>query len=223
LWHTTLIVIVALPAEIIVGLLVALIFTRHVLGRSIFIAILVLPSVICPVVVGAIWRLMFDVQYGPISHILSLISGQQIQTSWVTNPVSVYPVILIAEIWQWSPFMFLILLAALSNVDQDLTDAASIDGAGYWATLFRISLPVIWPVMSIAILIRALDLFRIFDLVFVLTKGGPGTLTETTSIYMYISGFQQFQTSYTGAMVVVIIALLSLLVINALKRVEVWR
>ena len=221
LWHTGLIAIIALPAEIIIGLLVALIFTSHVPGRPIFIAILMLPSVICPVVVGAIWRLMFDVQYGPITHILSWIIGRPIQISWVTNPSWVYPVILIAEIWQWSPFMFLILLAALSNIDQDLIDAASIDGAGYWTTLFRISLPAIWPVMAIAILIRALDLFRIFDLVFVLTKGGPGTLTETTSIYMYISGFQQFQTSYTGAMAVVIIALLSLVVVNTLKRMEV--
>ena len=114
-------------------------------------------------------------------------------------------------------------MAALSNVNTDLTDAAAIDGAGFWATFFRISLPAIWPVMFIAILIRALDLVRIFDIVFVITKGGPGTLTETTHLYMYITGFHQFETSYTGAMVFSIIVLLSIIVVLALQRVEISR
>jgi multiple sugar transport system permease protein len=223
LWHTGLIAVIALPLEIILGLALALSFNRKIPLRSVLIAILILPSVICPVMVGAIWRLMFDVQYGPISHMLSVLLGRSFQVSWVSDPNWVYPVILIAEIWQWTPFMFLILLAALSNVDQELLDAAAIDGAGFWATLFKISLPSIWPVLSIAILIRALDLFRIFDLVFVLTKGGPGTLTETVSMYLYTVGFQQFQTSYAGAMAVVVIVLLSIVVINAVNRVEVLR
>jgi multiple sugar transport system permease protein len=220
LWHTGLIAAFALPAEITLGLLLAVAFTRYVPARSILIAILIVPSVICPVIVGAIWRLMFDTQYGPITHILSAVLGHSLRISWVTSPAWVYPVILIAEIWQWTPFMFLILLAALSNVDQELLDAAAIDGAGFWSTFFQISLWVIWPVMSIAILIRALDLFRIFDLVFVLTKGGPGTLTETGSIYLYITGFQQFRTSYAGAMAVIIIVLLSSIVLTALNRIE---
>jgi multiple sugar transport system permease protein len=223
LWHTGLIAIIALPLEILFGLAMALAFNRPVPLRGVFIAILILPSVICPVMVGAIWRLMFDVQYGPISHMIQNILGYQLQGSWVADPNWVYPVIIIAEVWQWTPFMFLILLAALSNVDQELLDAAAIDGAGFWAILFKVSLPSIWPVLSIAILIRALDLFRIFDLVFVLTKGGPGTMTETVSMYLYTTGFQQFQTSYAGAMSVVIIVLVSIIVLNAINRVEVLR
>ena len=119
--------------------------------------------------------------------------------------------------------MFLILLAALSNVDKNLTDAAEVDGASFWTIFFRISLPSIWPVMFIAILIRALDLVRIFDVIFVLTRGGPGTYTETTTIYMYITGFHQFETSYAGAMVFVILILLSIIVVTALRRVEISR
>jgi multiple sugar transport system permease protein len=119
--------------------------------------------------------------------------------------------------------MFLLLLAALSGVDKSQLEAASIDGAGYWRTFFRIVLPAIWPVMAIAILIRALDLFRLFDVVWALTKGGPGTMTETISIFTYVKGFQQFDTSYTAAVALAIIVLLTVLVTLALKRVQLSR
>jgi multiple sugar transport system permease protein len=223
MWHTGLITAIALPTELVLGLLLARLFLADLRAKPIFIAILLLPSVICPIVVGAVWRVMFDTRYGPITHFLSWVNGETVEITWVVDPTWVYPVILIAEVWQWFPFMFLILYAALSNVDTDLTDAASIDGAGFWTTFFRIALPAIWPVMFIAILIRLLDLVRIFDIVFVVTRGGPGTLTETTPIYMYITGFHQFETSYTGAMVFLIIVLLSIIVVTALRRVEIAR
>jgi len=103
------------------------------------------------------------------------------------------------------------------------TDAAAIDGAGFWTTFFRISLPAIWPVMAIALLIRGLDLIRIFDVVWALTQGGPGTMTETLSIYTYIQGFRQFETSYTGAIAFVVIVVLTLVVIWLLRRMEIDR
>jgi multiple sugar transport system permease protein len=114
--------------------------------------------------------------------------------------------------------MFLILLAALSNVDRSLTEAAEIDGAGYWRTFVRIVLPQIWPVMAVAILIRGLDLVRIFDIIWALTGGGPGTMTETISIYTYIQGFQQFETSYTAAIAFLVIAILTIMVVWAIRR-----
>jgi multiple sugar transport system permease protein len=129
----------------------------------------------------------------------------------------------IAEVWQWTPFMFIILLAALANVEREQLEAAEIDGAGRLRVFFRIILPAILPVLSIALLIRALDLFRIFDAVWQLTRGGPGNKTETVSIFMYIRGFQSFETSYTAALVVVLLILLSLAVTLALKRMEIAR
>ena len=119
--------------------------------------------------------------------------------------------------------MFLILLAALSNVDRSQIEAAEIDGASYGRIFFRIVLPAIFPVMMIAVLIRALDLFRLFDIVWALTGGGPGTRTETVSIYAYIQGFKQFDISYTAAIAFVVIVLLSLAVILALRRMEIAR
>jgi multiple sugar transport system permease protein len=223
LLHTAVIFALALPLELVLGLLMAQLFLEDMPGRQVFIAILVLPTVIAPLIAGAVWRLMFDHRYGPINQFVSWVWGEPATLLWTVNPNLVYPAILIAEIWQWTPFMFLILLAALSNVDRSLTEAAEIDGANVWLTFRRIVLPAIWPVMAIAILIRSLDLVRIFDVVWALTAGGPGTMTETIAIYTYVQGFRQFETSYTGAITFLIIAILTALVMIAIKRMGLAR
>ena len=221
--HTFLFLGIALPVEFALGLLLALLFLDEMPGKQVFVALLVLPIVISPIIAGAMWRLLFDNRFGPINQIISWFTGEPTTILWIVNPSFVYPAILIAEIWQWTPFMFLLLLAALSNVDRSLIEAAQIDGAGFLTTLFKITLPLIKPVIWIALLIRGLDLFRLFDIVWALTKGGPGTRTETISIYAYIQGFQQFETSYAAAMAFVIIVIHSLLVMLALRRVEIAR
>jgi multiple sugar transport system permease protein len=223
LLHTAIILLVALPFELVLGLLMAQLFLESMPGRQIFIALLVLPTVIAPLIAGAMWRLMLDNRYGPINQIIGLLWGQPTTLLWTVSPYLVYPAILLAEIWQWTPFMFLVLLAALANVDRSLTEAAEIDGAGRWLTFRRITLPAIWPVMAIAILIRSLDLIRIFDVIWALTEGGPGTMTETISIYTYVQGFKQFETSYTGAITFLIIALLTVLVTQAIRRMGLAR
>ncbi len=223
LGHTLLITAIALPLELLIGLLMALLFLERMPGRAIFVSLLVLPTMIAPIVAGATWRLLFDNRYGPINQILGWFAGEPMTVLWVIKPHLVYPAILLAEIWQWTPFMFLILLAALSNVDKNLTEAAEIDGASTWRIFWRIVMPAIWPVMAIALLIRGLDLFRLFDVVWALTKGGPGTMTETISIYTYIQGFRQFETSYTAAIAFLVIVMLSVVVIFALRRMEIAR
>ena len=216
--HTLLITAIALPLELILGLALAYLFLERMPGRQIFVSLLVLPTIISPIVAGATWRLMFDNQYGPINQIIGWFAGHPVAALWTVNPRLVYPAIIFCEIWQWTPFMFLILLAALSNVDKSLTEAAEIDGAGFWRTFRRIVLPAIWPVMAIAILIRGLDLVRIFDIIWALTQGGPGTSTETVSIYTYSQGFKQFETSYTSAIAFLVIALLTIVVTYAIRR-----
>lgn len=223
LGHTLFIAAVALPIELIAGLAMALLFLDRMPGRQVFVALLVLPTMIAPIVAGATWRLLFDNRFGPINQILGWITGEPQAILWTIRPEYVYPAILIAEIWQWTPFMFLILLAALSNVDSSLTEAAEIDGASPLRIFWKIVLPAIWPVMTIALLIRGLDLFRIFDVIWALTQGGPGTRTETISIYTYIQGFRQFETSYTAAIAFLVIFLLTVGVIMALKRMEFAR
>ena len=223
LLHTISFTAIALPLELILGLLMAQLFIDHLPGRQIFVALLVLPVVVSPIVAGATWSLMFDNRFGPINQIISWVMGEEVTLLWTISPNLVYVAILAAEVWQWTPFMFLLLLAALSAVDKSQLEAASIDGAGYWRIFFRIVLPAIWPVMAVAILIRGLDLFRLFDIVWALTRGGPGTMTETISIFAYVKGFQQFETSYTGAVALMIIIMLSFVVIMALRRVDLSR
>jgi multiple sugar transport system permease protein len=223
LGHTAFFTVIALPLELILGMAMALLFLERMPGRQVFVALLVLPTVISPIVAGATWRLMFDNRFGPINQIVGWIVGEPTAILWLVKPDFVYPAILLCEVWQWTPFMFLILLAGLSNVDQSQIEAAEIDGAGYWRIFFRIVLPAIRPVLAIVLLIRALDLVRLFDIVWALTKGGPGTMTETISIYAYVQGFQQFETSYTAAIALLVIVILSVLVIWALKRIEIAR
>lgn len=223
LMHTGLITVIALPVELLLGLFMALLFLERMPGRQVFVALLVLPTMIAPIVAGATWRLLFDNRFGPINQVIGWINGEPTPILWTISRDFVYPAILIAEVWQWTPFMFLLLLAALSNVDQSLTEAAEIDGASGWTVFRRIMLPAIWPVMAIAMLIRGLDLFRMFDVVWALTQGGPGTMTETISTYAYVQGFRQFETSYTAAIAFLVIVLLSVVVIAALRRMEISR
>jgi multiple sugar transport system permease protein len=221
--HTAIFTIIALPIELVFGLAMAYLFLERIPGRQIFIALLLLPTVLSPIIAGATWRLLFDHRYGPINQILGWLAGHPVPIIWIINPKTVYPAILICEIWQWTPFMFLILLAALSNVDKSQLEAANLDGAPWRMTFFSIVLPAIWPVMAIAILIRGLDLARLFDIVWGLTQGGPGTMTETISIYTYSAGFKQFEISYTAAIAFLVIAILTVIVTWALKRMEIAR
>jgi multiple sugar transport system permease protein len=218
LLHTFLITAIALPVELLLGLAMAYLFLEKMPGRQIFISLLVLPTIISPIVAGATWRLLFDNRYGPINQILGWFVGHPVAALWTVKPALVYPAILFCEIWQWTPFMFLILLAALSNVDKSQLEAAELDGARFPRVFRLIVLPAIWPVMAIAILIRGLDLFRIFDIIWALTQGGPGTMTETISIYAYTQGFKQFETSYTAAIAFLVIFILTVVVVWAIRR-----
>lgn len=223
LMHTAAITAIALPLELFLGFLLAQLFLDRMPGRQIFVALLVLPTVISPIVAGATWRLMFDVRFGPIGQILSFFAGEPVNIMWTINPSFVYPAIIVCEVWQWTPFMFLLLLAALSNVDQSQLEAAELDGASYWRVLRQIIVPAITPVVAVAVLIRGLDLFRIFDIIWALTEGGPGSMTETISLYTYVIGFVQFDTSYTAAVAFLVVAILTAIVTFALRRMELAR
>ncbi len=221
--HTGIITAVALPIQLVLGLLLAFHFLDDRPFKRLFVALLIIPAVISPMVAGSMWRLMFDDRYGPINQIVGWIVGERISLLWTIKIGLAYPAIIVCDVWQWTPFMFIILLAALSNVDGEQLDAASIDGATTWQSFRYVSLPAIWPVMMIALLIRGLDLIRLFDIVWQLTRGGPGSVTETISIYMFVRGFQEFETSYTGAMVVVLLILFTAALVVALRRMEIVR
>lgn len=221
--RTLLFTAVALPIELVLGYLLAILFLEKIPLKAALISIILLPTIISPIVAGATWRLMLDQRFGPVNQIISWLAGTDVKLLWTISANLVWPAILIAEVWQWTPFMFLLLYAALSNVDREQLEAAQIDGASWWMTFRRIVLPAIMPVMFIAVLIRALDLFRVFDLVWTMTQGGPGTATETLSIYAYQMAFREFEISYSAAIAFLVILMLTVIVVAALRRVEVSR
>jgi multiple sugar transport system permease protein len=223
LGRTFLIMAVALPIQFALGLLLALHFQAERPLNKVFVALLVLPAVISPMVAGSMWRLMLDNRFGPVNQIISFFAGEPVVLMWTVRGSLPFWSIVIAEVWQWTPFMFIILMAAIANVDRDQVHAAALDGARRPSIFRHVIWPAIRPVVVIAILIRALDLFRIFDAVWQLTRGGPGTRTQTLSVYMYIQGFQGFETSYVAALVVVLGLGLSVLVMLALRRVGIDR
>lgn len=223
LLRTVLFTAVALPVELVLGYFLAVLFVEKLPLKPVLISIILLPTIISPIVAGATWRLMFDQRFGPVNQIIGWLTGSEVKLLWTVNADLVWPAILIAEVWQWTPFMFLLLYAALSNVDTEQLEAAEIDGASRWMTFRRIVLPAIMPVLFIAVLIRALDLFRLFDVVWTMTQGGPGTATETLSIYAYQMAFREFEISYSAAIAFLVIVLLTVLVVAALRRVEIAR
>jgi multiple sugar transport system permease protein len=223
LGFTFLIMAVALPLQLLLGMLLALHFQADRPLKKLFVALLVLPAVISPMVAGSMWRLMLDQKFGPVNQIISWFTERPVVLLWTIKGSLPFWAITIAEVWQWTPFMFVILLAALANIDRDQIDAASLDGANRWQSFWHVVVPAITPVLVIALLIRGLDLFRIFDAVWQLTRGGPGNRTETISIFMYIKGFQGFETSYMAALVVLLAVVLTTVVMLALRRVELNR
>lgn len=223
LLRTILFTAVALPIELFLGYMLAVLFLEKIPLKAALTSIILLPTIISPIVAGATWRLMLDQRFGPINQIISWFAGRDVKLLWTVNADLVWPAILIAEVWQWTPFMFLLLYAALSNVDREQLEAAQIDGASWWMTFRRIVLPAIMPVLFIAVLIRALDLFRVFDVIWTMTQGGPGTATETLSIYAYQMAFREFEISYSAAIAFLVILLLTVIVVSALRRVEVSR
>lgn len=223
LLHTAIIFAVALPLELALGLMMAQLFLDHLPGRQIFIALLVLPTVIAPLIAGAMWRLLLDNRYGPVNQIVSWVWGEPVTLLWTVNPALVYPAILLAEVWQWTPFMFLVLLAGLQAIPQEPYEAARVDGASAWQTFRHVTLPLLKPAILIALLLRTMDLLRVFDQIFILTEGGPGFATETVSLYIYRTAFRFGDFGYAAAMSFVLLALtntISVLYIRLLQRQE---
>lgn len=194
---------VAIIVEFLLGLGIALLISQETRLLGPIQTILVMPMMITPVVVGLIWRFMFNTDLGVINWALSSIgiSGPL----WLGNPSTALVSVIIADVWEWTPFMALIMLAALQSLPREPMEGAVVDGASRRQAFMTIVLPLIRPAIFIALLLRAIDAFRAFDLFYVLTQGGPGTSTEVLSLYTYKWGFKFFELGYASALAYVMI------------------
>jgi multiple sugar transport system permease protein len=208
--NTGLIVVVGVALEFLVGLCLALMLVDSPVLKRFVLPIFILPVMMVPIVVGLAWRMLWDNQFGAVNAAIRFFFGNDVNIIWLGHQDTAIIAMIVTQVWQWAPFMFIILLAALSSVNPELYEAAVLDGANWWHSLIDITLPSIRHIIAVAVLFRALDAFKIFDLVYMFTKGGPGTSTETVSWYIYQLGFQFFRMGYASAISYLILIMLSL-------------
>lgn len=221
--HTLVYTIIALTFEFLLGLGLAVLLNRAMRGRSFFRAALLVPMMLPPVVVGVVWRLMLNPNFGAINGTLKGVGLNTDALTWTASPTLAFASVIMVDIWQWTPFMFLILLAGLQAIPEEPYEAALIDGSSAWQTFRHITLPLLKPAILIALLLRTMDLLRVFDQIFILTEGGPGSATETVSLYIYRTAFRFSDFGYAAAMSFVLLLLtnvISLLYIRLLQRQE---
>jgi multiple sugar transport system permease protein len=192
LWLTVFFSVVNVALEFLLGLGLALAMTRNFRGRGLIMSILIIPLFISPVIVGQAWALLLQRPFGPTNYVLSQLLGFDVAIGWLTQAPWNYIAIIIADVWQWTPFMFVILLAGLTAIPPNLYEAAELDGVDGWQAFWTITLPLLSPMILLAITFRLLDAVKLFDTIFIMTGGGPGTNTYTSSFYLYTIGFTQF-------------------------------
>lgn len=219
--RTLLIVVVAVGLEFCIGLLIAYGLYNLVAGARVFNVFLMMPNIITPVVSGLFLRWVFVPDWGLIDVTLNTfgMSGPDFLGSAFWARVTV----ILADMWQYTPFLILVLFAGLNTVDRSQIEAAQIDGVGPWNMLLRIMVPNIRPVILFVLAIRLMDSFRFFDQIFVLTAGGPGTATETLTMYTYVTGFRllDFGTaSALGVLTLIIEMIVVLVLIRIVYRKE---
>ena len=205
--HTFVYAIAALFFEFLIGLSLALLMNSQIRARGFFRATLLIPMMLPTVVVGVVWRLMLNPNFGAINGTLKHLGVNTEALTWTASPRLALLSVIAVDVWQWTPFVFLVLLAGLQAIPDEPYEAARIDGSSSWQTFRYITLPLLKPAILIALLLRTMDLLRVFDQIFILTEGGPGFATETISLYIYRTAFRFFDFGYAAAMSFVLLAL----------------
>jgi len=207
--------------QFVIGFGLALLFSREVQirGEGVLRSALILPMMVPPILVGLIWLFMYKKDFGIINNILWMLNVEPV--TWLSKPFMAFLAIIAAETWEWTPFMFLLLLAGLRSLPSDIYESSEVDGASTWQIFRYVTVPLLKPIIAVALIIRFMDAFRIFDMIFQLTGGGPGVATETISLYIYRNGFRYFDMGFAAALsyiALIIIVLFTNLYIRVLRR-----
>jgi len=206
-------VILAVAIETLLGLLLALIVARELRFASLIRVTLILPMTIAPVVVGVIWRLLYASDIGVVNPLFEFLGFEA--PNVLAHPLRAFLGLIAVDVWEWTPLLFLIILAGLHSLPQDPIEAARVDGASGIQTFFHHTLPLLRPVLLVAVVLRTIDAVGTFDQIYVLTKGGPGTATQLISIYAYNTAFLFNQYGRAMAMLIGLLACLLLLMAAA--------
>jgi multiple sugar transport system permease protein len=215
LFNTIVFAIGAVGGQMLLGFTLALLCSRVTRGRVLYRALFILPILIPGIVIGAIWKLMLNFDFGLINQITDLVGMEP--RNWLGDKETALASVIVVDIWHWTPFCFLLLLAGLESLPQDPYEAAKIDGASWWQELRYITLPLMAPAILVTFAFRLVIAFKVFDEIYLLTGGGPVTATEVLSFTLYQRFFTEDRAGYGSAMAVGIIFLCTLLLVMALS------
>jgi multiple sugar transport system permease protein len=218
LGRTTAFVVIVVTIEFFLGLALAYFMLEEFKGKKISLSLIIYPLMLPWVVVALIFYLFFQ-DYGPMNNVfLKLIIGESAQNiHWFLSSTTAFISLIIADVWQWTPFIFLVMYSGLSAVSKRLIEAAQVLGASSRTIFWRIQLPLIKPLILIAIVLRALEAFKVFDIAYVMTGGGPGTSTETISLYIYRVAIEYHDISYAAALSLIVLVILVIII-----RAFIW-
>jgi|SRR3984957_6592446 len=217
--RTFFVVGVCVAVELVLALGLALLFLEDWRWKKIAVSVIILPMMIIPVDAANAFFMLFN-EHGPINHLVSLALGHPFEFSWLSHPTWAMVPIMLCEIWQWTPLMFLLVLTGLIALPQNQIRAAVMLGASPPRIFFKLVLPLLLPVLGVAVLIRCIETFKIFDPVYMLTRGQPGGATETISMYMYNGAFVYFRMGYIAAAALIVLILVVATCLGLAKSVQ---
>lgn len=220
--HTLIYVVYAVSIQFVLGLALAQLFFRMAKENSPVMSFFILPSVISPVVVGLIFRYMLNTEFGFFTYLFEKM-GLFKNVALLGNSSTALGAIILADVWQWTPFIALMMVAGMTALPNEPFEAAKVDGASGLSSFFRITLPLLKPVIRVSLMLRIADVVKEFDKIFVMTEGGPGTSSETVNYLSYRVNFRYFQMGNGSALVIIIllfIVLFSILIFKAIKTEE---
>lgn len=221
LGRTVLITVCSVSLQMVLGVAMALVMNRHFFGRGLLRTLALFPVVATPVAISLIFVTMMNPQTGVLNYFLTSLGAAPQQ--WIYAERSVLPSLILVDTWQWTPFVMLIALAGLSTLPNEPYEAAKIDGANGWQIFWSITLPMLMPSLFVALLFRAIDTLKLFDTIYAMTQGGPGTASETINLYLYTLSFNYFRMGYASSMVTALLVLVlgvTLLLIRARRFAE---
>jgi multiple sugar transport system permease protein len=209
-WNTTIFAVVAVSIQMVLGLALALLTSAVVRGRQFYRVAFLLPVLVPGIIIGAIWKLMYSFDFGVVNQIAVAIG--MAPRDWLGDSTYALASVIVVDIWHWTPFCFLLLLASLESLPQDIYDAGKIDGASAWQTLWYITLPLMLPAIVVIFVFRMILAFKVFDQIYLLTGGGPGTSTEVISFTIYRRFFTEDQAGYGAAISIATFVFIAVLI-----------
>jgi multiple sugar transport system permease protein len=199
LTNTILFVACTVTLTTLLALGLALILSKGGPLRRFVQTLLILPFAMSPALVGVSWRFMFHPEFGLFAALFGTIFPPLAGVNWLASPALAFSALVMADVWAWTPFMTLILIGGLAAIPQDTIEAAHVDGAAAWRVVWDITIPQLKPVLAVAVILKAIFAMKAFDVIFMLTQGGPGTATQTLVYYAYLSGFKYYDMGYAAA------------------------